>query len=1342
MRSWDYWAGHHPAESLPSTPIDIADFDSIGGLDHALSQHADEAYDGLPSDAHRTIARKMFQALTERGEDNREVRRPTSVAQIAAVADAIIPDVVSVVEAFHRQGRSFVTTSTSSPLDGSSVIDISHESLIRLWERLRAWVVEESESAHLYKRLAEDAALHAQQRASLLRDPTLQNALDWRTHFNPTAEWASRYSSNFAESMSYLDKSCEARAAEQAALERQRAEELRRARRNLAFASAAGFFLLIAASAATIGTWQYKKEARVAKEANRMAQQKTDAEKAAEQETAAALKVAQEKEAQLRNSNDLTMKLQKKEQAENQDLRRTRSDLDRQVTISTEQAARRKQKEDLLLNSSSQLMFDFTYLSSSTRAIPEIRGIRESAYLNAIKVSDEILEEELNNDALLLSAIARSGYLAFLRENNRDADAKRTSDGNLAVAECYLSGKSPCKVAGGTTPYRQLMGGVLLAASANYLALNNQPREAIPYAVRATPFLDSAETAILADKREHSTWRLIRAAYAMVGTAHKKNDALDAAISAYEKALFAQQKSMDPSDSDVDSASFKKMLFYVQEELAELDVQAGRRSEALTNFKNSLNTAADPALKPADADYLKSDLISIYEDRGALYLKPVTGDVSSEDRSHAEADLQQAEHLALGMPTGNADQLNDKIASLVGLGDKWHDLASSETDKTYKDNYLQNALRNHTEALRLDLQLAKDDTSVRRQQSLFWTESGVGYDQFDLGEYQKARSHYQARVAAAAKAGSDSDDIAHHLAEAYRTLSILDTTDGKIPGAIADDDQRIAALQPLLHRDNVLDSDRRTMLDARTDRALLYLKPQNGSVSPQQRARAEADFAEAESLALAMSAATPDQLQARLSAFQILGNKWSTAAGAESDETQKNAYLRSALRDHEESLHLDRELAKSDSSVKRQRSLYWTEYYVGHDHYQLKDLSRAQPYYLRSAEAQQIAADLEPADSSLRDSILRDLADGYRLLAYIDDAIGDTSGAIAADSKRIVAMLPLISRPKVLHSDWRPATDALTGRASLYFKGEKGIVSEQQRALGEADFARAETIAAGMPSLTVAQRREKLDIFQDLADKWHTLAESENLETRKKTYIRDSLRDQEVALRLDSELAKDDVSATRQDSLRYNQLMVGRDLTDLEEYADARAHLRSATEAAEAALRLAPSADYRRYLSSAYRWLSTLEQDANDLPAAIAAYAKSIDALQPLVRGANVDPDDKSRIANLYGNRAWLEVLNAQFPLALADAQQGLAYDPTQVWIAVNEAHAYLFLGRREDALKIYQSNASIVLSDSHVTFLETVLADLDKLANGNYPGVDVQLAREMRCTLSAQLCSAKSAAN
>ncbi len=60
----------------------------IGTMSDALSRHADEAFNELPDERSRTIAEKLFKALTERGADNREIRRPTRMDALCEIAGA------------------------------------------------------------------------------------------------------------------------------------------------------------------------------------------------------------------------------------------------------------------------------------------------------------------------------------------------------------------------------------------------------------------------------------------------------------------------------------------------------------------------------------------------------------------------------------------------------------------------------------------------------------------------------------------------------------------------------------------------------------------------------------------------------------------------------------------------------------------------------------------------------------------------------------------------------------------------------------------------------------------------------------------------------------------------------------------------------------------------------------------------------------------------------------------------------------------------------------------------------------------------------------------------------
>jgi hypothetical protein len=225
MRTWDYWAHHHEE----GEPIDFRHYDAIGCMAEALSQHADEAYFELPSDHHRILAERLFKSLTEKGPDNREIRRPTRLRDLCAITEADEAEITAVIESFRRPGRSFLMPPADVVLGADSLIDISHESLIRGWQRLTDWVEDEARSASIYRRVAETAVLHKESKAGLWRDPDLQVALEWREQTRPNPAWAQRYHPQFDTAMEFLDESQSVRDAEVLAAERVRKKNLRRA---------------------------------------------------------------------------------------------------------------------------------------------------------------------------------------------------------------------------------------------------------------------------------------------------------------------------------------------------------------------------------------------------------------------------------------------------------------------------------------------------------------------------------------------------------------------------------------------------------------------------------------------------------------------------------------------------------------------------------------------------------------------------------------------------------------------------------------------------------------------------------------------------------------------------------------------------------------------------------------------------------------------------------------------------------------------------------------------------------------------------------------------------------
>src|SRR5208282_1404783 len=99
-------------------------------------------------------------------------------------------ELTPIIEAYRQPGVTFLMPPPTVPLTDSTVIDISHESLMRVWVRLRDWVEEEAASVGIFHRLAESAALHEKGKAGLYRDPELGIALSWRVEAHANGAWA------------------------------------------------------------------------------------------------------------------------------------------------------------------------------------------------------------------------------------------------------------------------------------------------------------------------------------------------------------------------------------------------------------------------------------------------------------------------------------------------------------------------------------------------------------------------------------------------------------------------------------------------------------------------------------------------------------------------------------------------------------------------------------------------------------------------------------------------------------------------------------------------------------------------------------------------------------------------------------------------------------------------------------------------------------------------------------------------------------------------------------------------------------------------------------------------
>jgi WD40 repeat protein len=273
-RTWSHWQ-----QRGGQGPITLADYQAIGTMATALDSHAEQTLadfvgidsrdpgsegsdsgrpdSGRPdSEGAETIllCGRIFRALTDKASDPRGIRRPTTLAELRAIGGGEASTVDQLIDHFRRHDRAFLMPPASEALQADSVIDISHESLMRLWRRLDGWATEEAASAHLFLRLADAARRHGQGQASLWRDPELQLGLNWRNQEQPNPAWARRYDPDLAGALAFLEQSQESR------------EQERRRRRHRRLLSMAGLASLsLVASLVAAFCWSQWQQTRVSR---------------------------------------------------------------------------------------------------------------------------------------------------------------------------------------------------------------------------------------------------------------------------------------------------------------------------------------------------------------------------------------------------------------------------------------------------------------------------------------------------------------------------------------------------------------------------------------------------------------------------------------------------------------------------------------------------------------------------------------------------------------------------------------------------------------------------------------------------------------------------------------------------------------------------------------------------------------------------------------------------------------------------------------------------------------------------------------------------------------------
>jgi tetratricopeptide (TPR) repeat protein len=176
------------SETKGKTVLRLEDYTKFKNLADCLSNNADSVFNKLTKEQQR-IAEVMFRLLCDVTPDGTKIRRVTNVKEIADVAGCQNHEEVrAVIKAFASDGAEFIRWK-----DEGKIIDVSHESFIRKWEKFNTWADREAEKAKKYIGLL-GRAQHRQE-TGLLDRLALGYYSNWGNENKPTKAWADRYQS-------------------------------------------------------------------------------------------------------------------------------------------------------------------------------------------------------------------------------------------------------------------------------------------------------------------------------------------------------------------------------------------------------------------------------------------------------------------------------------------------------------------------------------------------------------------------------------------------------------------------------------------------------------------------------------------------------------------------------------------------------------------------------------------------------------------------------------------------------------------------------------------------------------------------------------------------------------------------------------------------------------------------------------------------------------------------------------------------------------------------------------------------------------------------------------------
>lgn len=188
MRTWKAAATRAKLEQT-SVVVGRIDYQEVGGIDWALSRHAEQAWQEVESDERlKVLCRQMFLLLCDVSDDGQIVRRRPRVAEVEKATGGSREEIERIIRHFRADDRNFLLPELGpgQALDPDDRLDVVHESLLRRWVTFEEWLKAERRDVAELGRVEDRIAT-----GEMLSDKDLARLATWQT--TATLAWARRY---------------------------------------------------------------------------------------------------------------------------------------------------------------------------------------------------------------------------------------------------------------------------------------------------------------------------------------------------------------------------------------------------------------------------------------------------------------------------------------------------------------------------------------------------------------------------------------------------------------------------------------------------------------------------------------------------------------------------------------------------------------------------------------------------------------------------------------------------------------------------------------------------------------------------------------------------------------------------------------------------------------------------------------------------------------------------------------------------------------------------------------------------------------------------------------------